>query len=392
MKRNPSFSTLCTNYLFPEITKRKKDFLTQNPTVKLISLGIGDTTEPLPQEVIQAMKCELDELGTHAGYKGYGPEQGVASLRQRIASKLYDQKVEATDVFISDGAKCDLGRLQTLFGPNCSIAVPDPAYPVYRDGSLIQGIANIVPMPCTPENNFFPDLDTLPRTDLVYFCSPNNPTGAIATRAQLEQLVAFVKRNRSILIFDAAYASYIQDPAYPKSIYEIEGAEEVAIEVGSFSKMAGFSGLRLGWTVVPQALRYEDGGSVRADWNRLISTVFNGASLLTQKGGEAVLDKGWQVIEQQRKYYLENVRLLEVALKALDLEVYTGGHAPYLWVRFKGQSSWDVFQMLLEKYHILTTPGVGFGNAGSEFVRFSAFANRSDILEAVTRLEVFVHS
>ena len=230
------------------------------------------------------------ELGTRAGYSGYGSSQGLESLRCNIKAKIYYNTIQTDEIFISDGAKCDIGRLQMLFGKNVSIAVQDPAYPVYVDGSLIQGVETIVSMPCSPENDFFPNLKALPRTDLIYFCSPNNPTGTAATKAQLEQLVTYAAKNRSIIIFDAAYANFIQDPNLPKSIYEIPGATEVAIEVGSFSKLAGFTGVRLGWTVVPNALKYDDGSSVKADWNRLVSTVFNAASNIAQHGGNAVLE------------------------------------------------------------------------------------------------------
>ncbi|MEI8365124.1 MAG: LL-diaminopimelate aminotransferase, partial [Parachlamydiaceae bacterium] len=276
-KRNTLFEALNTNYLFPEINLRKKDFLSRHPEASLISLGIGDTTEPLSPYITQALVKASARLGTQEGYSGYGPEQGMKLLRERIVNAFYPhpQAIKPDEIFISDGAKCDLARLQALFGSQVSIAVQDASYPVYVDGSLIHGVKNIVSMPCTPDNDFFPALGNTPRTDLIYFCSPNNPTGAVATRKQLQSLVAFAKANRSIIIFDAAYAHYIQDETLPKSIFEIPGAHEVAIEVGSFSKIAGFTGVRLGWTVVPDALTYDDGSSVKADWNRLITTLFN---------------------------------------------------------------------------------------------------------------------
>lgn len=388
MKRNPNFDFLKSSYLFPEINFRKKQFLIQNPGASLISLGIGDTTEPIPKSIVNSLAKAAAELGTHEGYSGYGPEQGINILREEIASKIYSNKVETEEIFVSDGAKCDLGRLQMLFGNNISIAVQDPSYPVYIEGSLIQGVKKIVSMPCTPENQFFPDLKTVPRTDLIYFCSPNNPTGAVATRVQLENLVKFAQKNRSIIIFDSAYAYYIQDPSLPKSIYEINGAEKVAIEISSFSKLAGFTGVRLGWTVIPEALKYDDGSSVKADWNRLTSTLFNGASNIAQAGGCAILqDKGMQEAAFLIQYYLENARIIKDTLEELGYEVFGGVNAPYLWVYFKEQKSWDIFQWFLDQFQIITTPGSGFGPAGEGYLRLTAFGHRKDILKAVDRLK-----
>jgi len=386
-QRNPSFTVLSQNYLFPEVAKRKKLFLEQHPGVQLINLSIGDTTEPIPGCIAEELAAAANRLGTATGYSGYGPEQGMESLRTQIANYLYKGIVSADDLFISDGAKCDLGRLQLLFGPEVSIAVPDPAYPVYLDGSLLQGVKKITFMPFTPENNFWPDLAQVKGMDLIYWCSPNNPTGSISSKEQLTLLVAHAKANGSIIIFDAAYAGYIQDPSLPRSIFEIPGAEEVAIEVGSFSKLAGFSGIRLGWTIVPAALKYRDGTSVKADWKRLISTIFNGASNIAQAGGLAVLtDTGMQAVQRTIQFYLENTALLKQALQKLGHNVYGGTHTPYLWVRFPEKESWTAFQEVLEKYHLVTTPGSGFGKAGEGFLRFSAFGHRETILAAISRL------
>lgn len=388
MKRNVNMTLLKANYLFPEINLRKRQFLSQNPEASLISLGIGDTTEPIPQSIVSSLVDASVDLGTLEGYSGYGPEQGVKALREKIASKIYCNLVQPEEVFVSDGAKCDLGRLQMLFGNAISIAVQDPAYPVYIEGSLIQGVKRIISMPCSPENQFFPDLATVPRTDLIYFCSPNNPTGAVATRSQLESLVRFAQANGSIIIFDSAYANYIQDPSIPKSIFEIEGAKKVAIEISSFSKLAGFTGVRLGWTVIPEELKYDDGTSVKADWNRLTSTVFNGASNIAQAGGCAVLEeKGLQEISSLTKFYLENARILKETLENLGYEVFGGVNAPYLWVRFKGQNSWDIFQQFLDQFHLVTTPGSGFGPAGDGYIRLTAFGHREHILQAAARLK-----
>lgn len=371
-----------------QIGRRRRAHQEKNPDARIISLGIGDTTEPIPEYIAEALSKTSTSLSTREGYKGYGDSQGIYALRESISANIYGHEVSFDEVFISDGAKCDLGRLQMLFGGHTSVAVQDPAYPVYIDGSIIQGVETIVPMACTPENDFFPDLEALQRTDLIYFCSPNNPTGATGTREQLEQLVAFAKKNKSIIIFDAAYANFIQDPSLPKSIYEIEGAKQVAIEIGSFSKLAGFTGVRLGWTVVPNELEYDDGSSVKADWNRLVSTVFNAASYISQIGGCAVLNpKGMEEVNKLAKFYMENAKILKSTLEELDYDVFGGDHAPYLWVCTKGQKSWDTFHHFLEQYHLITTPGSGFGPSGEGFIRLTAFGKRQDILTAVERLK-----
>jgi LL-diaminopimelate aminotransferase len=382
-KRNAQLSRLKSGYLFPEINRRKRAFLASNPQAELISLGVGDTTEPISSPVISSLVEISQNLGTADGYVGYGPEQGIEPLRGWVARAVYKDLVASDEIFISDGAKCDIGRLQLLFGGDVSIAIQDPSYPVYVDGSIIQGVTQIHTMPCSPENGFFPDLEKVPRVDLIYFCSPNNPTGAVATRAQLEELVLLARRNRSIILFDSAYAAYIRDPSLPRTIYEIEGADEVAIEIGSFSKLAGFTGIRLGWTVVPEKLRYEDGSSVRADWNRITTTLFNGASIIAQHGGIAVL-KGDE--NPTIDFYLENARLMKSALEGMGYQVFGGTNAPYLWVRFPGRDSWELFQELLEKAHIIATPGGGYGASGSEFMRFSAYGKRDAILQAIERL------
>lgn len=388
IKRNPNLAKLKSGYLFPEINKRKQKFLLENPSVKLISLGIGDTTEPIPHPIAKALSQAAEKLSTIEGYTGYGPEQGYKDLRQQIATKIYGNKIDAEEVFISDGAKCDIGRLQMLFGRDVSIAIQDPVYPVYLDGSIMQGVDQIFYMPCTPENNFFPDLEKIPRADIIYFCSPNNPTGAAATKEQLQKLVAFAKKNRSIIVFDSAYSNYIQDANVPKSIFEIEGAKEVSLEISSLSKMVGFTGVRLGWSVVPHELKYEDGTPVNKDWNRLISTIFNGASNIVQQGGIAALeDAGQKEIAKLTHFYLENAKIIRNCLEKAGFNVYGGINAPYLWVEFKNRKSWDVFQEILEKYHVITTPGAGFGSNGEGFVRFTAYGNRNNILTATDRLQ-----
>lgn len=388
IKRNPHFYQLKTHYLFPEINQRKNQFLERFPNASLINLGIGDTTLPIPEWISLGMAEEAMKLATQTGYRGYSPESGSQELRALIAQKLYHNFIDKDSVFVSDGAKCDIGRLQVLFGNTISIALQNPTYPVYLDGSLIMGVKDIHFLACNESNGFFPDLEKTKRTDVIYFCSPNNPTGSAATFKELKALVDFAKHNGSLILFDSAYSSFIQDPSLPKSIYEIPGAKEVAIEIGSFSKMVGFTGVRLGWTVVPDELRYASGESIKADWKRLFSTLFNGASILAQKGGILSLsEKGMHNIRELNAYYLQNAQLLKNTLTQLGLTVFGGDNAPYLWVKFKKQSSWDTFQYLLENFHLITTPGSGFGSEGEGYIRLSAFSLRAHVLEAIDRLE-----
>jgi LL-diaminopimelate aminotransferase len=401
VKRNPHFAKLQAGYLFPEINKRKQAYLAQHPQADLISLGIGDTTEPLPVSIAEKLADFAKNLGTVEGYSGYSSEQGHPLLRQLIAQQFYPEKIQADEIFISDGAKCDIGRLQVLFGSQTTMAVQDPSYPAYIDTGVMLGQTSmfdpshqqyrgIVYLPCRPENDFFPDLQQAPPADIIYFCSPNNPTGTAATREQLTTLVQWTREHKSILIYDAAYACYIQDPLIPRSIYEIEGAQEVAIELGSFSKMIGFTGVRLGWTVVPKRLCFEEGHSVHADWHRLISTFFNGASNISQRGGVAVLQpEGLQAMHQMNQFYIDNAILLRQVFDSFHLPVYGGIHAPYLWVKFPYAKSWDAFDALLQQAQIVTTPGSGFGPAGEGFLRFSAFGRRQTIEKAVKRLHQF---
>jgi len=383
-RRNPLFERLPENYLFHHIAKEKRAFLEKNPGAKLISLGIGDTTQHIPTRIAAALADAAKGLGTPRGYSGYGPEQGEPLLRERIAEKIYGGKRSSEEIFISDGAKCDIGRLQLLFGSDASLAVQDPTYPAYVDSGLLTGKKKIVYMPCLPENSFFPDLEKTPKTELIFFASPNNPTGAVATKEQLERLVAFAKNNRSILLFDAAYALFCSGV---RSIYEIEGADEVAIEIGSFSKIAGFTGVRLGWSVVPDALCYDDGFPIKKDWGRITSTFFNGASNIAQKGGVAALEEsGMEQMRRLVSYYMDNAALIRKTLSGLGFETYGGEGAPYLWSRFPGRSSWELFRELLEKAQIVATPGSGFGPSGEGFIRFSAFGSRHETLEAMERL------
>ena len=397
VKRNQNFAKLQAGYLFPEIGRRKKAFIEKNPDAKVISLGIGNTTEPITKYITKGLVKAAKGMGKLESYSGYGDEQGMTELREKIAEKVYNNNVKPEEVFVSDGAKCDIGRLQLMFGPNVTIAIQDPAYPVYVDGSVIIGATGefnkdlfdkIAYMTCNPKNEFFPDLEKLERTDLIYFCSPNNPTGAVATKEQLTELVKFARKNRSIILYDAAYAEFIRDEDLPKSIFEIPGARECAIEINSFSKTAGFTGVRLGWTVVPNELKYDDLTSVRDDWNRIMTTVFNGASNIAQKGGLAALDdKGLKEIKKTVDFYMGNANIIKTALAELGITTYGGDNSPYVWASFPNKKSWDVFNEILEKCHVVTTPGSGFGPSGEGFIRFSAFSHRTDVIEACERLK-----
>jgi LL-diaminopimelate aminotransferase len=386
MQRNGHFEGLKAGYLFPEVAKRRRLFQESHPEAKIISLGVGNTTEPLTARIRGGLVAASERLGTKEGYTGYGDEQGEVALREKIAAFHYGGKVAADEVFVSDGAKCDIGRLQILFGA-CKAVVQDPAYPVYVDGSIIQG-AELYYMPCTRDNGFMPELSVIPEGSLVYFCSPNNPTGAVATREQLSLLVSEARRKKAVLVFDAAYSEYISDPALPKSIYEIDGAAECAIEVNSFSKPIGFTGVRLGWSVVPRALKYEGGRSVHADWLRIATTLFNGASNIAQAGGLASFDpEGRAEMRGLVGYYMENARIIKSALVGLGVECIGGDNAPYIWGRFPGRDSWDVFGEILERCHVVTTPGSGFGPSGQSYIRFSAFGHRENVKEASSRLK-----
>jgi len=396
LKRNPCIANIKAGYLFPEIARRRREYLLTHPEARIISLGVGNTTEPIMPHIDSGLVGGAEKLKTVEGYSGY-QDEGLPALREKISQVFYNGQFRADEIFISDGAKCDIGRLQLLFGSGTPVAVQDPSYPVYVDGSVLigsgggwegEGYKGITYLPCTAENGYFPDLSRLPPGCLIYFCSPNNPTGAVSSREQLENLVKTAQKNGSIIIFDSAYSEYIRDPGLPKTILKIEGAQNCAIEVNSFSKSAGFTGVRLGWTVVPKDLKYSDGESVNADWSRIMSTVFNGASNVAQAGGLAALDdEGLKEIRALSDFYLGNAKLIREALLKLGISCVGGDNSPYIWARFPGRDSWEVFTEILEKCQIVTTPGSGFGPSGQGFIRFSAFGRRPDIEEACGRLE-----
>lgn len=403
INRNSGFVNLTAGYLFPEVARRRREYANKHPEAKIISLGIGNTTEPLPEFIAKSMADYAIGLSTSEGYSGYGDDCGNSELRKKIAETFYKGMASEDEVFVADGAKCDIARLQTLFGKKVKIAVQDPAYPVYVDGSVIVGVAGkntgkgykgVTYMPCTPENNFFPDLSVVKKNSLIYFCSPNNPTGSASTKEELKELVDFANKNGCIIIFDAAYREFIRDPSLPKTIYEIEGARKCAIEINSFSKPAGFTGVRLGWSVVPMELKFEDGSSVNKDWTRVQTTLFNCASNIAQAGGLACLEQeGLTAMKNVIDYYLENVKMIHEVLegenfKKIGVQIYSTGNSPYLWVKFPKMKSWDIFDLILDKCNVVTTPGSGFGPAGESFIRFSSFGHHSDVEEACKRLSL----
>jgi LL-diaminopimelate aminotransferase len=402
---NDNYLKLKAGYLFPEIGRRVKAFAEANPNAPIIRLGIGDVTEPLPEACREAMVKAVADMGSRDTFKGYGPEQGYEWLRERIAEHDFKSRgcdVDASEIFISDGSKCDCGNILDIFGNNNTIAVTDPVYPVYVDTNVMAGhtgdanengeYEGFVYLPITAENNFTAQIPTDKKVDLIYLCFPNNPTGATATKEHLQAWVNYAKANGSIIFFDAAYEAYITDPNLPHSIYEIEGARDCAIEFRSFSKNAGFTGTRCALTVVPKTLtgKAADGSDVEIWklWNRRQSTKFNGVSYIVQRGAEAVYSEaGKAQIQALVNFYMENAAIIREKLTAAGIEVFGGENAPYVWVKTpNGLSSWDFFQKLLETCNVVGTPGSGFGAAGEGYFRISAFNSRENVEEAMRRI------
>lgn len=399
-KCNPNYGKLAAGYLFPEIGRRVKAFTASNPGVKVMRLGVGDTTQPLEPSIVAAMHAAVDGLSREDTYSGYGDEQGNAALRAAIAA-WYGERGAAVgegEVFVSDGAKCDSANISSIFAGDSVVAVQDPAYPVYVDSNVIAGrtagfkagrYEQLVYLPCTQENGFIPSPPS-GKVDLIYLCSPNNPTGAVATRGQLAEFVEYARSNGAIIIFDAAYSFFIADNSLPRSIYEIPGAVECAIELSSFSKFAGFTGVRLGWSVVPKALKAEGcgEGGLNALWNRRQCTMFNGASNVAQAGGLAALSpEGRRECARTIGYYMENARVIREGLSSLGFKVYGGVNAPFAWVKTPGVGSWEFFDKLLSECRVVCTPGAGFGSCGEGFVRFSAFGRRENVQAAVESIK-----
>ncbi len=396
-KINQNYDKLAAGYLFPEIARRTNAFLDSNQGAEVLRLGIGDTTEPIVAAVLKGLHDGVDSLGAAETYTGYGPSEGVQALREALAREYGELGVDlsADEFFVSDGAKSDSANIQSIFSQDCVVAVQDPAYPVYVDSNVIygrtggatdSGYEGLIYMPCTEENGFFPPLPD-GKVDLIYLCSPNNPTGSVATRSQLKSFVDYAQEHKAIIFFDSAYAAFITDPELPRSIYEIEGADKCAIEFNSFSKTAGFTGVRLAWTIVPKACQAEDAptGKLHSLWTRRQNTFFNGASNIVQAGGLAALSpEGKAQTAQQVAFYLENARIINEGLQSLDITTYGGGNAPYVWMKAPGGlSSWDFFDKLLNECHVVGTPGSGFGPAGEGFFRLSAFGHRENVERAV---------
>lgn len=401
---NENFLRLRAGYLFPEIVRRVAEFANNNPDASIIKLGIGDVTEPLAPAVVKAMHSAIDEMADQKTFRGYGPEQGYPFLADAIIENDYRPRgvsLERSEIFISDGSKCDTGNFQEVFGLENTIAVTDPVYPVYVDTNVMVGrtgpakengaYTGIVYMPCNAENNFVPELPKEP-VDLIYLCYPNNPTGAVASKGELAKWVDYARTNKAVILFDAAYEAFISTPALPHSIYEIEGAREVAVEFRSFSKTAGFTGVRCAFTVVPNELKAYTAANqpikVNPIWNRRHCTKFNGVSYVTQAAASAVYTpEGKEQIARTIFLYMNNASVIRRSLTELGYEVYGGIDAPYIWMKTpKGLGSWEFFDLLLNKANVVGTPGSGFGAAGEGYFRLSAFNNADTVKEAMARL------
>ena len=394
---NENYAKIKPTYLFAEIAHRVSAHMEANPEAKVIRLGIGDVTEPLCPAVVAAMHKAVDDEAGRANFHGYGPEQGYAFLREKIAKFDFQDRgmdIAADEILVSDGAKCDCGNIQELFGQDVRIAVGDPVYPVYVDTNVMAGRGDITLLPCTAENGFVPTPNDLPangQPDIVYLCYPNNPTGAVATKMQLQAWVDWANDRKALILFDAAYEAFIRTPGIPHSIYECDGAKSCAIEFRSYSKTAGFTGVRCGYTVVPKGLcAYAADGTpveLRPMWTRRQTTKFNGASYITQRGAEAIYTpEGIAQTTATIDFYLGNAKLMREALQSLGYIVTGGSDSPYLWVDVKGDS-WAFFDKLLKEANIVTTPGAGFGRAGEGFIRISAFNSRENVKEAIERLK-----
>ena len=402
---NEHYLKLKAGYLFPEIGRRVKSFAEKNPDAKIIRLGIGDVTRPLPPSVIRAFHEAVDELADEKSFMGYGPEQGYEFLINTIIENAYSPlgvQINSSEVFISDGSKCDTANILDIFALGNVVAIGDPVYPVYNDTNVMIGrtgdadeqgyYSGLVYMPCTEENGFIPELPSR-KVDLIYLCFPNNPTGAVATREQLSKWVDYALKTGAVILFDAAYEAFITDPSIPHSIYEIEGAKSCAIEFRSFSKTAGFTGVRCALTVVPEGLKAHttNGEPVNLNrlWNRRQTTKFNGVSYPVQRAAAAVYSReGWREARSLIDYYMKNAGIIREGLASTGLTVHGGLNAPYIWLKTPhGLSSWDFFDKLLRECHVVGTPGSGFGPSGEGYFRLSAFGNRDSVLEAVERIK-----
>ncbi len=399
---NEHYSKLAASYLFADIARRVAKFEKDNPDRKVIKLGIGDVTRPLAPACVEAFRTAVEEMGRDDAFRGYGPEQGYEFLREAVAANDYravGAGVSADEVFISDGAKCDTANIQELFAPDIRIAVPDPVYPVYVDTNVMAGrtgafengrYGGLVYLESTEQNNYVPDIPSEP-VDLIYLCFPNNPTGACATMQQLKRWVKYARETKALILFDAAYEAFIRDESLPRSIYQIDGAREVAIEFRSFSKTAGFTGTRCAFTVVPKTcIAYDSNGNPRplhAMWNRRHATKFNGVSYPVQRAAEAIYTReGCVQVREIIDYYLRNACLIREKMLSLGYHCVGGDNSPYIWVK-TGTDSWEFFDRLLNEAAVVCTPGSGFGRCGSGYLRISAFNHLEAVKEALERIE-----
>lgn len=404
---NENFLKLSDNYLFADIAKKVHAFRNQHPELSVISLGIGDVTQPLPAACIEAMQKAVTEMGSSASFHGYGPEQGYDFLRRAILKNEYESRgvqLELNEIFISDGAKSDCGNIGDILGIQNTVAITDPVYPVYIDSNVMSGRTGVWEnrrwsrinyLPCNQENRFIPSLPAQP-ADIIYLCYPNNPTGTVLTKEELQKWVDYALEHQSLILYDAAYEAYIQNTDIPHSIYELEGARQCAIELRSFSKTAGFTGVRCGYTIIPQELTATTscGEKIKLNalWNRRQCTKFNGTSYITQRGAEAIYtSEGKQQVRKTIDYYMANARMMRTALQQIGYDVTGGENAPYLWVKTPDNlSSWQFFDHLLNQAQVIVTPGVGFGPSGEGYVRLTAFGKQEDCIAAIQRIKELV--
>ena len=403
IRANDNYGKLKASYLFSDIRKKVEQYQRENPDKTIIRLGIGDVTRALPDACVKAFHQGVDEMASDETFKGYGPEKGYEFLREKIARFDFQKRgadISPDEIFISDGSKCDTGNFQELFATNIRVAIPDPVYPVYLDSNIMAGrtgefengrYQGIHYLDCTAENGFLPE-PPAETVDLIYLCFPNNPTGTTATRDELKKWVDYAKEKKALILFDAAYEAFIRNPEIPHSIYEIEGAKEVAVEFRSFSKLAGFTGTRCAFTVVPkECMIYSGSGekiSLNALWDRRQSTKFNGVSYPVQKAAEAVYsNEGHKQVKELVSYYLENADIVTGAMKSLGFDYVGGQDSPYVWIDGNGRDSWEFFDMLLTRAGVVCTPGAGFGKCGNRYIRISAFNSRENVQEAMARLK-----
>ncbi|MBE6073845.1 MAG: LL-diaminopimelate aminotransferase [Selenomonas ruminantium] len=406
---NDNYLKLPGSYLFAEIGRRVTAFKAAHPEADIIRLGIGDVTQPLPAACIEAMHKAVDELANADTFRGYGPEQGYSFLTDAIIAHNYTQRgihIDSDEIFVSDGSKSDCGNIQEIFGLDNKVAITDPVYPVYLDTNVMAGrtgtlqadghFEGVTYLPCDASNGFAPALPA-ERVDMIYLCCPNNPTGTTLSRTELAKWVNYARENQSVILFDAAYAAYITEEDVPRSIYEIEGAKDVAIEFRSFSKTAGFTGTRCGYTIIPKTVKGSaaDGSLVEFNklWNRRHTTKFNGTAYIVQRGAAAIYTpEGQQQVKELVGYYMENARIIREGLEAAGIKAYGGVNAPYIWLKTPNDMpSWDFFDKLLTEVNIVGTPGAGFGPCGEGYFRLTAFGNRENTLRAVDRIKTKFH-